>query len=158
MVNPPYVIRADAGCSKQDCYLGSFADVVTLLANIMNFTFTIVNPEDKQFGTKLQNGTFTGMIGELPMLLCGLTSWLSLKQILFLYLQGMTQRHEIDVAGSDFTVTSIRNEVIDYLMPFAESHLRLFISNSAGANNWGAFIKPLTQEVFLIRWNTEAML
>ena len=62
---------------------------------------------------------------------------------------GMTQRHEVDVAGSDFTVTAIRASAIDYLIPIAQSSLKLFIRNPAGTKNWWAFINPLTKEVTL---------
>ena len=61
-------------------------------------------------------------------------------------LLGMLQRGEVDIAGSDFTITSIRDEVVDFLEPLVKIHLRLFIINPAGGNNWGAFVRPMKNE------------
>ena len=65
----------------------------------------------------------------------------------FFKITGMVQRGEVDIAGSDFTVTAIRSEAVDFLVPLVEINLKLFIINPLGSNNWWAYIRPLTKEV-----------
>ncbi len=53
----------DADC---DCgYSGYTIDVLVKIAERLNFTFEIREPEDGQYGSLLDNGQWSGMIGEL---------------------------------------------------------------------------------------------
>ncbi|XP_059081679.1 glutamate receptor ionotropic, kainate glr-3-like isoform X2 [Tigriopus californicus] len=85
----------------------------------MNFTFLLNPPPDRAWGTKLPDGKWNGMIGQL-------------------------HRREIDIAPAEFTVTALRSEVVDFNVPITESHQKLFVKNPAESFNWTAFIEPLS--------------
>ena len=51
---------------------------------------------------------------------------------------------EIDVAPAEFTVTALRSEVVDFLLPITESHQRIFVKNPAESPNWLAYLEPLS--------------
>ena len=59
-------------------------------------------------------------------------------------------RNEADVAPADFTVTSLRSTVVDYLASLTEIHMRFVIANPADSYNWTAFIEPLTWPVWMV--------
>ena len=44
---------------------GSFADMLLLFKNTMNFTYKMLPPLDDQWGSLLSNGSWTGMIRQL---------------------------------------------------------------------------------------------
>ena len=44
---------------------GIFVDIFKELSNLLNFTFTVTSPLDKQYGGKKSDGTWSGMIGQL---------------------------------------------------------------------------------------------
>ena len=44
---------------------GIFVDIFRELSNLLNFTFTVTSPLDKQYGGKKSDGTWSGMIGQL---------------------------------------------------------------------------------------------
>ena len=44
---------------------GSFADMLLLLKNTMNFTYKMIPPLNDQWGSLLSNGSWTGMIRQL---------------------------------------------------------------------------------------------
>ena len=62
-MNPPYISKQEVGCSERGCFAGMFADVWHQLSSEMNFTFSMTRPKDLAWGGKLENGTWTGMIG-----------------------------------------------------------------------------------------------
>ena len=44
---------------------GIFVDIFKELSNLLNFTFTVTSPLDKQYGGKKSDGNWTGMVGQL---------------------------------------------------------------------------------------------
>ena len=50
----------------------------------------------------------------------------------------------IDIAAADFTVTSDRSAVADFLPVLIESYIQIFIANPEGKQNWMAFVEPVT--------------
>ena len=55
---------------------------------------------------------------------------------------------EIDIAPAEFTITQSRSSAVDFLVPIAESHQRLFVVNPADSFNWMAYIEPLLWEAW----------
>ncbi|XP_052069248.1 probable glutamate receptor [Mytilus californianus] len=65
------------------------------MAKRFNFSYKVVHPPDGQYGGPKEDGSWTGMVG-------------------------MIMRGEIDIAAAPFTITSIRESVIDFTVPIME--------------------------------------
>ena len=120
--NKPYVTEVSNGCKSQECFKGMYPDIWHNLQRLMNFTYEITMPPDKSWGT-YKDGKWNGMIRQLV-------------------------EDEVDIAPAEFTVTHIRSTSVDFLVPIAESHQRLFISNPAESFNWRAYIEPVLLEAW----------
>ena len=44
---------------------GIFVDIFLELSNLLNFSYTVTSPSDKQWGGIKSDGTWSGMIGQL---------------------------------------------------------------------------------------------
>ncbi len=53
------------GCQGPECFRGMFPDVFHEIQGIMNFTYTMHMPEDGEWGAKREDGSWTGIIGEM---------------------------------------------------------------------------------------------
>ena len=53
------------GCQGPECFRGMFPDVFHEIQGIMNFTYTMHMPEDGEWGAKREDGSWTGIIGEI---------------------------------------------------------------------------------------------
>lgn len=51
-------------CGKEN-FIGYCVELAEKVAKIVNFTYDICLVKDKMYGTKVANGTWNGMIGEL---------------------------------------------------------------------------------------------
>ena len=67
-----------------------------------------------------------------------------------LHIAAQLMRDEIDIAPAEFTITSMRSEVVDFNMPIAESHQKFFVKNPSEAPNWTAFFDPLSDRCWLV--------
>ncbi|CAC5424224.1 GRID2 [Mytilus coruscus] len=76
-------------------YKGFCFDILNEMAKRFNFSYKVVYPPDGQYGGPKEDGTWTGMVG-------------------------MIMRGEIDIAAAPFTITSIRESVIDFTVPIME--------------------------------------
>ena len=85
---------------------------------MLNFTFTLIKPEDGQWGALQADGSWTGMVHLL-------------------------QTQQVDIAATDFTVTRARSDVITFAQPITQIYHSLFIQNPSGTFNYMAYIEPL---------------
>ena len=120
LIDTPYIttmapVQGKSGFFHME---GMFAEVYFSLQEIMNFTFTLVQPPDKQWGTLQHDGSWSGMVNLL-------------------------QTQQVDVAATDFTVTRARSEVITFAQPITQIYHSLFIQNPSGTFNYMAYIEPL---------------
>ncbi|XP_063446900.1 glutamate receptor ionotropic, delta-1-like [Mytilus trossulus] len=76
-------------------YTGFCFDILNEMAKRFNFSYKVVQPPDGQYGGPKEDGTWTGMVG-------------------------MIMRGEIDIAAAPFTITCIRESVIDFTVPIME--------------------------------------
>ena len=60
-IQEPFQTYIEDGCSSIECFKGLYADVFHELKQILNFTFTI--DWVKAYGARLDNHSWTGMIG-----------------------------------------------------------------------------------------------
>ena len=79
----------------------------------MNFTYTVIQPPDGQYGVIQPDGTWSGMVKLLA-------------------------NKEIDIATTPFSVTKSRSAVITFASPITEIYHTLFIKNPAETLNFMA--------------------
>ncbi|XP_036139677.1 ionotropic receptor 25a isoform X3 [Monomorium pharaonis] len=79
----------------KEIWEGYCIDFVQKLSEEMQFDYDLIIPEDREFGKKLSNGEWTGLIGDLA-------------------------KGETDIAIAALTMTSEREEVIDFVAPYFE--------------------------------------
>ena len=96
---------------------GMCAEVVFALQEIMNFTFTLIQPPDMQWGALQADGSWSGMVNLL-------------------------NTQQIDFA-TDFQVTHARSKVITFAQPIRETYHSLFIQNPSNTLNYMAYVEPL---------------
>ncbi|XP_071540571.1 glutamate receptor ionotropic, delta-2-like isoform X2 [Panulirus ornatus] len=87
---PSYAERSPAWTPDHLDYTGPVIQLLKLLADNHNFTYTFVRPPDGQWGNKNADRTWSGMVG-------------------------MVGRKEVDMGASTFTLNAARAEVVDYL-------------------------------------------
>ncbi|KAG7159497.1 Glutamate receptor ionotropic, delta-2-like 11 [Homarus americanus] len=124
---PPHVeVRETANTSgPRFRFSGAMTRVLELLALSLNFTYTIIRPPDGSFGTKLSNGTATGMVG-------------------------MVGRKEIDLGLGPFGITAVRAEIVDYTAPIVNDYLRILGGRGKPeVDPWG-FLLPLAPAVWAV--------
>ncbi|XP_071526298.1 glutamate receptor U1-like [Panulirus ornatus] len=99
---PPHVIlkgdtsaggASSTGGRRHLSIRGPMANLLTVLTQKLNFTYTLVEPDDRAWGTKLPNGSWTGMLG-------------------------LVSRQEVDIALGPFGHTESRTEVADFTRSF----------------------------------------
>lgn len=73
-------------------------EIFQFIANYLGFTFTLVQPQDGEFGS-IVNGNWTGLVG-------------------------MLNRHEIDVTLSPLTYNYLRSDVMAFSFPIMYLRLR----------------------------------
>ena len=72
-ISPPFITYAEAGCTVPSCFKGVYADVFLRLKHSLNFTFQL--RKEKAFGSRLDNGSWTGMIGMCALSNCSCESF-----------------------------------------------------------------------------------
>ncbi|XP_045124010.1 probable glutamate receptor, partial [Portunus trituberculatus] len=119
-----WVEDADALGGRRLEYTGYMGDVVKYFAAAMNFTSRYVLSPERTFGTKLPDGSWTGMIG-------------------------MVVREEADFSPGPFTFSHVRYEAIDYTYPLHHASVKI-LSGLSGLETdpWG-FLLPLTPLVWI---------
>ena len=88
------------------------------LQEIMNFTYTVIEPSDGQYGALEPDGTWNGIVKLLA-------------------------NQDIDIGVTTFAVTQERNTVITFASPMFEVYYALFIKNPAEIFNIMAYIEPM---------------
>ncbi|XP_063869653.1 glutamate receptor ionotropic, kainate 5-like isoform X1 [Scylla paramamosain] len=98
--------------------------VLGVLAHSLNFSYNLVRPPDGSFGTRLPNGSGTGMVG-------------------------MVSRQEVDLGLGPFGVTAARSLIIDYTTPVVNDYLRILAGRGRPeVDPWG-FLLPLAPLVWV---------
>ena len=88
------------------------------LQEIMNFTYTVIEPPDGQYGALQPDGTWNGIVKLLA-------------------------NQDIDIGTTTFAVTQERSTVITFASPLFEVYYSLFIKNPAEIFNIMAYIEPM---------------
>ena len=90
--NPPYTFVLPGDCEGNACFEGYAIDLIKELSKILGFQYRIKLSDDRRYGMQ-SNGTWHGMIGEVA-------------------------DGRADLAVADLTITSKREEAVDFSYPF----------------------------------------
>ncbi|XP_066970156.1 uncharacterized protein [Macrobrachium rosenbergii] len=119
---PPFV-KLELNGQKVLGAEGFCFEMLDVMAQKFNFTYNLVLPYDGNWGAKMPNGTFNGMVG-------------------------MVNRHEVDMAIAGFTITYVRETVIDFTVAFYEEPTTILIPSPTEENDFLAFLSPFTWQVW----------
>ncbi|XP_046615060.1 uncharacterized protein LOC124302692 [Neodiprion virginianus] len=109
----------------KEVWEGYCIDLMKKLAETMDFDYELVIPSSGGFGERLPNGKWTGIVGDLL-------------------------RGEIDIAVAPLTMTSEREEVIDFVAPYYEqSGILIAIRKPVRKTSLFKFMTVLRLEVWL---------
>ncbi|XP_045489738.1 ionotropic receptor 25a [Pieris rapae] len=109
----------------QPMYEGYCVDLIEKIAEEMGFDYEIITPRTGDFGKRLPNGTWDGVVGDL-----------------------MTG--ETDIAISALTMTAEREEVIDFVAPyFEQTGILIVIRKPIRKTSLFKFMTVLRTEVWL---------
>ncbi|XP_043478065.1 ionotropic receptor 25a isoform X2 [Leptopilina heterotoma] len=104
---------------------GYCIDLIEKLAEEMDFEYDLVVPDDREFGAKTANGDWTGLVGDLS-------------------------KGETDIAVAALTMTSEREEVIDFVAPyFEQSGILIVMRKPERETSLFKFMTVLRVEVWL---------
>lgn len=118
---PPFVIK-----TRNDTFVGYSIDIVAKLAEQMNFNYSFHEQLDGQYGAVLDNGSFTGLIGEVG-------------------------NKNFDMAVGAITITSERERVVDFSIPYYDYAAIQILMKKVTASTKGDqafFLKAFTWEVW----------
>ncbi|XP_017892674.1 ionotropic receptor 25a [Ceratina calcarata] len=109
----------------REMWEGYCIDFIKKLSEEMQFDYDLVIPQDRQFGKKLPNGQWDGLIGDLA-------------------------KGETDIVIAALTMTSEREEVIDFVAPyFEQSGILIVMRKPVRKPSLFKFMTVLKVEVWL---------
>ena len=146
------------GCTSSSCFKGRFPDMLFLLQEKLNFTFKIIY--EKSIGSEQENGSWTGLLGELILKcnkifekICDL--WWAFLHCLNAFdslfsFKGLTANGEVDFAISPMLLRENRAKVVDYLITKEDAYIGYFyIKNPRHTYDWTVFFQPLWEEAWI---------
>ncbi|XP_068222938.1 probable glutamate receptor [Palaemon carinicauda] len=120
----PYVLLNHDETGKLSGYSGILIDFMDLFAERLNFTYSIVEAADGEWGRILPNGSATGMVG-----LC--------------------HRKEVDMALGPFSITRVRLPFVDYSVPLFMDGSGIFLPRPKLERDLAGFAKPFAWQVWM---------
>ncbi|CAC5375407.1 GRIK2 [Mytilus coruscus] len=106
-------------------FTGFTIDLLQELAHELNFTYEMTSPADGQWGVATQNGSWTGLVGQL-------------------------QRRDVDIVAAPLSIQTDRERVIDFTYPyFYESSAILMKKPDPNLTKWRTLIDPFSPTVLL---------
>ncbi|XP_076353788.1 glutamate receptor ionotropic, delta-1-like [Tachypleus tridentatus] len=120
---PSFLLEVQSNGSLTPKY-GLEVGLLDTLAKKLNFRYIIKSPKDNEWGAKLSNKSWTGMIG-------------------------MVHRKEADIAIDSIVVTEERQEAVDFTLPYVYDSVRFVTSAPKVKDRALAIIKPFSWQVWL---------
>ncbi|KAG1656809.1 Ionotropic receptor 25a [Nymphon striatum] len=126
VLSEPFAFKSDKTDSNGDpIYTGYCIDLLATIADQMKFSYTIKFPDDGKYGVKFKNGTWNGAIGEL-------------------------MRGEIDMIVAGLSMTSEREEVVDFVSPyFDQAGISIVMKRKMDTESLFKFLSVLNWKVWL---------
>lgn len=126
-LSDPYTMLKDSPGKLigNERYEGYSVDLIDEVSKILGFTYIFKEVDDKSYGKKQDNGSWNGMIGEVVS-------------------------GKADVAIADLTITSNREEAVDFTMPFMNTGISiLFKKPTQKVTRLFSFLSPFSMEVWI---------
>ncbi|XP_076373999.1 glutamate receptor ionotropic, kainate 2-like isoform X2 [Tachypleus tridentatus] len=127
VINPPYTMLKESAelLGGNDRYEGYCVDIIHELSKQLGFSYRFKLVNDNAYGIKNEEGEWNGMIGELI-------------------------RGEADIAIVDLTISSSREEAVDFTMPFMNTGISiLFKKPVTKVTSLFSFLSPFSMEVWI---------
>ncbi|KAK2192982.1 hypothetical protein NP493_19g11001 [Ridgeia piscesae] len=130
ILTAPYLMlrstpKGGAALTGNDRYEGYCADLARKIADRIGIDYLIQPVADSKYGSRDDNGTWNGMVGELV-------------------------RNEADLAIAPLTITSVRERVIDFSKPFMSLGISIMISKPTKETpGVFSFLFPLSYEIWM---------
>ncbi len=107
-------------------YSGLCLELLKAVAATLNFTYTLVEPEDGQWGAQSEGGNWTGLVG-------------------------MLQTRTADLTVAPLSITNLRSQVMDFADPFFfEKIAILLLLPNENEDKWRVVIEPFRWHVWLL--------
>ncbi|KAF3839380.1 hypothetical protein F7725_018097 [Dissostichus mawsoni] len=127
ILEEPYVMlkKSDKALVGNDRFEGYCIDLLKELAIVLGFTFEIRLVPDGRYGSQDEKGQWNGMIRELI-------------------------EHRADLAVAPFTITYMREKVIDFTKPFMNTGISILYRKPNATNNgFFSFLNPMTPDIWV---------
>lgn len=127
VLNEPYtMLRESADIrSGNERFEGYGIDLVEEISKILKFKYTFELVKDRAYGVKVTDSNWNGMIGEV-------------------------MRGEADMAVADLTITSKREEAVDFTLPFMNTGISiLFKKPTTKVTTLFSFLSPFSMVVWV---------
>lgn len=127
VINAPYVMLRDSSTSKKgnERFEGFCVDLIDQLSQLLHFRYEFKLCKDGAYGIKKKDGTWNGMIGELI-------------------------RNEADIAIVDLTITSKREDAVDFTLPFMNTGISiLYKKPTTKVTTLFSFLSPFSGLVWI---------
>ncbi|CAN8017835.1 unnamed protein product, partial [Ixodes persulcatus] len=126
LINSPYVMlkKSASQLSGNDRFEGFCVDLVRELSLLLGFRYQLRLVRDGAYGTKDSTGRWNGMVRELI-------------------------DREADLALGDLTITYLREEAVDFTMPFMTLGIGILFRKPQGDRTLFFFLSPLSSDVWL---------
>ncbi|XP_063885602.1 probable glutamate receptor [Scylla paramamosain] len=109
---------------KKIWFNGYLVNIIDYLASGLNFSYSFSVPADGTFGTQLENGSYTGMVGQI-------------------------HQQKADISLGPFAMNPVRAEAVEFSFPYLIESLKVIAGRgSVEVDPWG-FILPLTPMVWV---------
>ncbi|XP_023225694.1 glutamate receptor ionotropic, delta-2-like [Centruroides sculpturatus] len=123
MTREPY---QKVNCCMKKCTGEGFSfEIINKMAEYFNFTYEIIIPIHKVYGSKLPNGTWIGIIG-------------------------MLANNEADIAAIPLTVIQERKEVAVFSTTLFKDSINILMKQPSASGNAGALLSPFNLYVWII--------
>ncbi|XP_033760750.1 glutamate receptor U1-like [Pecten maximus] len=133
----PYIFQTPGASEGPNGFEGLLIDILNRVSRILDVKFSLNHVGDDAFGEKRDDGTWTGMIGEL-------------------------QRNESDIAAGPLTVTADRARIVDFSQPFSNTGLRILVkrpdNTPTSSDQVVLFVRPFSVGVWILILVTSAVL
>lgn len=127
VINKPYTMDKDSPFKRigNDRYEGYAIDLIAELAKLLHFKYEFRLVKDGAYGRPDKNGSWNGMMGELI-------------------------RGEADLAVADLTITSKREDAVDFTHPFMNTGISiLFKKPTKKVTSLFSFLSPFSYFVWM---------
>ncbi|KAL5259719.1 hypothetical protein ACHWQZ_G009980 [Mnemiopsis leidyi] len=122
-VDPPFIMHDESCGDENACYSGYCVSLVHELADMLDFTYEFVRPTDGTWGGLEKDGeTWTGIFKDLL-------------------------DRKIDIATVHMSINSIREEFIDFSVPFMQAGLTVVVKGEEETSDGYFFLSPFSSDV-----------